>query len=174
MTLPSPFVVDPGLVAVGRQSQPRMPRRPPRPVLTGAITTVACVAGAFGLAMQTLPPLQTPGRVAQTFVEARYAEDSPAAWDLICRAGRDAHGGYTAFTERLAYMNEYYMTPSYVNVEIEGLKSVSEPGAHGFSVAYRVTSDERPAGWAERGEALVIQEDGELRVCIADRSPELG
>jgi hypothetical protein len=92
MTLPSPFVVDPGLVAGGRQSQPRMPHRPPRPVLTGVLTTVACVAGAFGLATQTLT-LQTPGKVAQTFVEARYAEDSPAAWDLICRAGRDAHGG---------------------------------------------------------------------------------
>jgi hypothetical protein len=59
-------------------------------------------------------------------------------------------------------------------VEIEGLERVNEPGADGFSVAYRVTSDERPAGWVERGEALVIQEDGELRVCIADRSPELG
>jgi len=86
MTLPTPFDIDPGVVAFGRQSQPRMPHRPPRPVLTGAITTGACVAGAFGLAMQTLPPLQTPGRVAQTFVEARYAEDSPAAWDLIYAA----------------------------------------------------------------------------------------
>jgi len=47
-------------------------------------------------------------------------------------------------------MNEYYMTPRDVDVEIEGLDSVNEPGADGFSVAYRVTSDERPAGWIER------------------------
>jgi hypothetical protein len=36
-------------------------------------------------------------------------------------------------------VNEYYMTPSDVDVEIEGLESVNEPGADGFSVAYRVT-----------------------------------
>jgi hypothetical protein len=124
--------------------------------------------------MTALPPLQTPARVAQTFVEARYAENWPAAWDLACRAGRDLHGSYTAFAEDLAYLNDYSMTPTDVDVEIEGLERVDEPGAHGVSVAFRATSGERPDGWAERGEIFVIQEDGGLRVCIAGLPTEVG
>ncbi len=57
------------------------------------------MAGGFAIAMAALPPSDTPGRVAHTFIEARYEEDWPAAWDAMCSAGRDLYGSYGDFTE---------------------------------------------------------------------------
>ncbi|UOY01837.1 hypothetical protein [Blastococcus sp. PRF04-17] len=117
-----------------------------------------------------LPPLETPASVAQTFLEARYAEDWPAAWAVSCRLAREAHGSYAAFTERLTELNEYSMTPSDVEVEISDAYGIDQPGAQGVSIRYTA----KPSGgnhepWSDWGETLVVLEDGEFRVCIADR-----
>jgi hypothetical protein len=147
---------------------------PTDPVTRAALITGAWVAGGLAVATATLPPLETPGRAAQTFIEARYAEDWPVAWNATCHVARNALGGYTAFTERLTSLNENSMYPSDVDVDIEDTEVVREPGARGFSVAWRATSDERSREWADRGEGLVIREDGEFRVCIPDRLAEVG
>jgi hypothetical protein len=140
-------------------------------VRTGALITGACVVGGFAIAISALPPPQAPGRVAESFIQSVYFENWPAAWDALCRAGRGIHGTYTSFTETRADSIEYHMTPSDVHVEIEDTEVVREPGTRGFSVSFRVTADRRNGeDWDARGAALVIREDGDLRVCGIDRS----
>ena len=146
-------------------------RRERRRLRTEALITGACIPSALAAATVALPTPETPGTVVRTFVEARYGADWSAAWTLICRIGREAHGGYAAFVERMEYMNEYFFSPSDVDVDIRRSYGVNQPEARGVSVAYRVTSDEDGREyWAEGAEAPVIREDGEFRICIADRS----
>jgi len=120
MTLPSFFPVaprrlrdDPAEIALWSDTARRARERSVR---TGALVTSVCVAGGFAIAMAALPPSDTPGRVAHIFIEARYEEDWPTAWDAMCSAGRDLYRSYGDFTEWLAYVNDYYMHPTDVDV----------------------------------------------------------
>ena len=70
---------------------------------------------------------------------------------------------------------EHHMTPPGMDVEIEDTEVVREPGTRAFSVSLRVTEDGSSGDdRGDRAAALVIREDGDLRVCDIDRSAEVG
>jgi hypothetical protein len=132
-----------------------------------ALAVGACVVAGLGGFMAVVGPSDTPASVTGAFVEASFAEDTSAAWALLCRVGREAHGGYAEFSERIAGANQYLMNPSDVDVDIEGTEGVNQANARGVAVAYTVTSDEKNReNWDVWGEALVVREDGRFRVCV--------
>jgi hypothetical protein len=133
-----------------------------------ALAVGVCVATGFGASMVALPSFETPASVTRTFIDATFTKDWPAAWALLCDIGRDAHGDFGAFSERLTYAHEYLMNPSDVDVEIGEIDGVDQAKSRGVAVEYTVTSDARNReDWDVRGEALVVQEDGRFRVCTA-------
>jgi hypothetical protein len=168
MTLPPPHLVAPPRMGPSHQHAAPVRRNPAR---VEAVITGACVAAGLSVALATLHPVQTPGRVVEAFVEAGIHEDWSTAWALVCRPTREAVG-FTNFTEHVAYVNEYSMAPSDVDVEVEDIRTIHGQNGPMWSVAVRLTSDERNReDWEDRGEVPVVLEDGTPRVCPVPVSP---
>jgi hypothetical protein len=83
---------------------------------------------------------------------------------VICTPSREAIGGVAIFAERVAYVNEYSMAPSEVDAEITAIERAQVSTGPALRMAVSLTSDERD-GWGDRGELLVVRENGEFRVC---------
>jgi hypothetical protein len=136
-----------------------------RSIWTGAIITSACVAAGVALATATLPAVPTPTNVAIAYTEARFAHDWPTTWDLLCGPTHAAMGGYAAFAEGVAHLDEY-VRPTDVDVsvgDVHGVRGASSPFA---TVAVTVTSvDGTLEDWETSGELFIVEEDGEFRVC---------
>jgi hypothetical protein len=126
------------------------------------------------LATWTLPAVPTPGNVARAFLEADNAHDWPKTWALMCSQTRSEIGDYSAFTQGLAYLDyyddEYSESDPVITIEIDDLRDVRAPSGPAVSVAVTMSSGERNRpSWESSGELLVVEEDGELRVC--DQGP---
>jgi hypothetical protein len=136
-----------------------------RPVWNGAIITSLCVAAGYVVGTTTLPAVPTPTNVARAYVEAKIAGDWSGAWAHLCRPVRSAID-YRTFAERADYANEYFHTPTDVDIEIGDVRGIQGPNGPSASVAVTMTSDERNReDWVYRGEVLIVEEDGGFRVC---------
>jgi hypothetical protein len=168
MTGPSTFVPD-GLGA-------RMPgsRRRARAHMSGsrkcALVTGAAVAAGFELAMTALPPLKTPGRVAQVFVQSQFDHDWATSWALLCEATRAATD-FTTYAEQSAYLTDYYVMPSDGDIEVEAVRAARGPDGPYLAVTLTITAAERGGGKSQpSGEMHLVEEGGELRVCLESAS----
>ena len=162
MTSPPPFVVA------------ALPRKRSRAVWVGSIITSVFVTAGAALATWTLPAVPTPGNVARAFLEADNAHDWPTIWALMCSRTRSEIGDYSAFTQGLAYLDYYddgySESDPVITIEIDDVRGVRAPSGPAVAVAVTMSSGERNSpSWESSGELLVVEEDGELRVC--DRGP---
>jgi hypothetical protein len=140
--------------------QPPPERTPTR---REAVITGVCVTAGLVAALVALPPAETPGYAAKTFVQAGIQEDWRAAWDLVCRPAREAAGGFASFVEQMNYVNGYNLGPTDVDVDIEDIRGQAGPV---WIVSVAMTSDDNE-DWEDRGEIPVVLEDGHFRVCTA-------
>lgn len=97
-----------------------------RAFYNGVIITSICVAAGAGLATWLIPAAETPPNVAQAYLEARFARDWAAAWDLLCRPARSSTGGYQAYEDASDYW--FRRVPRDVEVSTDRVRGVQAPG----------------------------------------------
>jgi hypothetical protein len=138
-----------------------------------ALVTGAAVAAGFGLAMTALPPLETPGRVAQVFVQSQFDHDWATSWALLCEATRAATD-FTTYAEQSAYLTDYYVMPSDGGIEVEGVRAARGPDGPYLTVTLTITAAERDGEVSQTsGEMRLVEEGGELRVWLESASAGL-
>ena len=153
MTAPPAFVLD--------EIRRRRERR--GPVWNGLVLTTALVAAGFLVASMTLAPAPTPGNVVNAYVDALFARDWSAAWDLLCRPARAANAGYAAYAEKSR--QAFQFLPHDVDVATDRLRIVGEVRP-GIAVPVMVTSDELDyENWHVAGVIVVVREGDAFRVC---------
>ena len=138
-------------------------------VRTCAVVTGTAVAAGFGLAMATLSPLQTPHRVAESYMEALFDGDRAATWALLCSPAVERKD-FQTFAEKRPNSDERPAMPAKVDVAVGGVRVV--PVVRGSAdpflmVTVTITSDEQNGqeweGYTD--EVPVVEEDGAFRVC---------
>jgi len=132
------------------------------PIWNGGIAVFTFVTAGAGVATWALPPGDTPTNVARAYVEARYDRDWARAWELVCRSTRSAFGDYAAYVEDSEYAFDSYVGPTDVDVSVDDVQAAVTQGRPSAAVTLTVTSVEN---WETGGEVLVVDEDGEFRVC---------
>jgi hypothetical protein len=147
-------------------------RRPPRPPSGWAATrreatvAAAAVGAGFAVAVTTVPAAPTPQRVAESFVQAMFEQDWPAAWTVLCRSDRDSLD-YDAFARGLATLNGGSSMPSDVDLEVDDPRPARGPARGQLTVKITATSDDlNRQDWAITGDVPLIVEDGRVRVCF--------
>jgi hypothetical protein len=133
------------------------------PLRNGAVVTAAGVAAGFVVASMTLSPVPTPGNVVTAYVEARFARDWSAAWDLLCRPAQAAHDGYAAYAD--VARDEMHFAPRDVDVSTGHVHRI--PGLlSAVAVPLTVESEDLYyKDWALDGNMILVHEGDELRVC---------
>ena len=66
----------------------------------------------------------------------------------------------------------YSFMPTGVDATVDEIRSAHGPTGPALALGLRVTSDDRSDDWAVTHALLVVEEDGELRVCADLGHPE--
>ena len=140
------------------------------PIRKGAAITGAAVVAGFVCATNVVPGAPTPDHVAAAYTQARFEQNWPAAWALVCESTR-SRTTFHDFAEGVARMNEYYVLPRDVDVETGTPELTPYKGTTYVTVTVAVTSDERSDQWRFRGELPLLVDDGEFRICLPDDGP---
>jgi hypothetical protein len=141
-----------------------------RCVLTCALITSACTVAGLGLALSTLPPLQTPSQVATAYIEARLDQDWTTTRELVCGPALKANG-FHAYTDEMTHLDESFPLPPDVNVALGTARVERGLTRPLISISVTLTSDAAGfKGWTQGGYLALVEEDGNLRVCSESAS----